>query len=35
MVMFIKRSSKSVMKGSRVENIENAKEESKKLLAEG
>ena len=30
-----KRSSKSVMKGSRVETIEAAREEYKKLLAEG
>ena len=30
-----KRSSKPVMKGSRVETIENAKEEYKKLLEEG
>ena len=30
-----KRSSKPVMKGSRVENIKNAREEYKKLLAEG
>ena len=30
-----KRSSKPVMKGSRVESIEDAREEYKKLLAEG
>ena len=30
-----KRSSKPVMKGSRVENIENARKEYKKLLEEG
>ena len=30
-----KRSSKPVMKGSRVENLESAREEYKKLLAEG
>jgi len=30
-----KRSSKPVMKGSRVETVESAKEEYKKLLAEG
>ena len=30
-----KRSSKSVMRGSRVETVESAREEYKKLLAEG
>ena len=34
MVVFIKKRSKPVMKDSRVETIENAKEEYKKLLAE-
>ena len=32
---FYKRSSKPVMKGSRVETIENARKEYKKLLEEG
>ena len=32
---FYKRSSKPVMKGSRVETVESAREEYKKLLAEG
>ena len=35
MVVFTKRSSKPVMKDSRVETLENAKEEYNKLLAEG
>ena len=35
MVVFTKRSSKTVMKDSRVETLENAKEEYNKLLAEG
>ena len=34
MGVFIKRSSKPVMKGSRVETVESAREEYKKLLAE-
>ena len=35
MVAFFKRSSKPVMKGSRVESIEEARNEYKKLLEEG
>jgi hypothetical protein len=35
MVAFLKRSSKPVMKGSRVESIEEARKEYKKLLDEG
>ena len=35
MVAFLKRSSKPVMKGSRVESIEEARNEYKKLLEEG
>ena len=35
MDVFIKISSKTVMKGSRVEIIENARKEYKKLLVEG
>ena len=35
MDVFTKRSSKPVMKGSRVETIENARKEYKKLLKDG
>jgi len=35
MVVFFKRLSKPVMKGSRVESIEEARNEYKKLLEEG
>ena len=35
MVVFIKKNSKPVMKGSRIEPIEKAREEYKQLLEEG